>query len=100
MIILAGTFRLDPAKSSEAKAPIRAIVEGSRAEEGCIAFHFAFDALDQSLVNVFEIWRDQNVLDAHRATPHFLAWKAAQPGIGMHDRKLALYDVAGEQPTP
>lgn len=100
MIILAGTFRLDPSKISDAAGPIRAIVEGSRAEEGCIAFRFAFDALDSTLVNVFEIWRDQAALDYHRATPHFLAWKAAQPGIGMHDRKLALYDVAGEQTTP
>ena len=100
MIVLAGTFRLGPAKASEAAEAIRGIVEGSRAEAGCVHFSFGFDALDSSLVNVFEIWRDQAALDFHRATPHFLGWKAAQPGIGMHDRRLSLYEIASVTPTP
>lgn len=100
MIILAGTFRLDPAKLDQAKAHIAAIVAGSRSEAGCIAYSFGHDPVEPDVVNVFEVWRDRAALDFHRQTQHMAEWRKAQPAIGMHDRRLAIYEVSGMTTTP
>lgn len=100
MIILAGTFRFDMNKMDRARPAVAEIITESRKEEGCLEFSFAQDVLDPTLVRVFEIWRDQAAIDFHRTTPHMAAWRAAQPEIGMHDRKLALYEVGTVTPTP
>jgi quinol monooxygenase YgiN len=100
MIILAGTFRLDPAKLDEAKAPVAAIVAGSRGEPGCVAYSFGHDPVEPDIVNVFEVWKDRAALDFHRQTPHMAEWRRAHAVIGMHDRRLAIYDVSGVTPNP
>jgi len=100
MLVLAGTFRIDPEKLADAEPHMAAVIEASGREEGCLYFAFGYDVLEVGLINVHEVWRDQAALDEHRATPHFLAWKAAQPGIGMHDRRLSVYEIAKSTPTP
>lgn len=100
MIILAGTFRFDMNKMETARPAVAAIITESRNEEGCLTFSFAQDVLDPTLVRVFEVWRDQAAIDFHRTTPHMAAWRAVQPQIGMHERDLKLYEVAGVTQTP
>lgn len=100
MIVLAGTFRFNPEKMDAARPAVAAIIAQSRLEQGCVHFSFGQDVLDPALVNVFEIWRDQAALDFHRASPHMAAWRAAREAIGMHDRQLKLYEVAGVTETP
>lgn len=100
MIVLAGTFRFDPGKMATARPAVSAIIDKSRAEVGCVTFSFAQDVAEPDLVRVFEVWRDQAALDKHWATPHFAAWKAAREAIGMHDRRLKLYEVAKVTETP
>ena len=99
MLVLAGTFRFDPATMEIARPAVAAIIAASRAEEGCVTFSFAQDVMDPALVRVFEVWRDQAALDFHRATPHLAAWRAAQPKIGMHDRQLKIYEIASVTET-
>ena len=74
------------------------MLAASRAEDGCITYSYAIDVQDPGLIRVFEVWRDQAALDAHRETPHFLAWKACRESIGMHDRRLSLYEVSTATP--
>ncbi len=100
MLILAGTFRIDPNKLAEAEPHMCAVIDASSREEGCVYFAFGYDVLEPGLINVHEVWRDQAALDAHRETPHFLAWKAAREAIGMHDRRLSLYEIASATPQP
>ncbi len=98
MLMLAGTFRIPPENLAEAEPHMAAVIEASSREEGCAYFAFGYDVLEPGLINVMELWRDQDALDAHRATPHFLAWKAARETIGMHDRRLSLYEIAKATP--
>lgn len=98
MLILAGTFRIDPNRLAEAEPHMAAVIEASGREEGCLYFSFGYDVLEPGLINVHEVWRDQTALEEHRATPHFLAWKAARDIIGMHDRRLSLYEISKATP--
>ncbi len=46
--------------------------EGSeRDEPGCLMFNIAQDDADPNLLHLFEVYRDDDAVDAHVATPHF-----------------------------
>jgi quinol monooxygenase YgiN len=95
MILLAGTVRIAQGKRGNALAHLQRMVEASRTEPGCRAYAFAFDVLDDHLIRIFEAYDDQPALDAHRASPHFAAWRTAWPEAGIGDRGMTRYDVDG-----
>ena len=94
-LILAGTVRLPAANLDRARPFMAAMTEASRAEDGCLDYAYGEDVLEPGLIRVFERWRDQAALDAHRASGHMRAWRAAWPELGLHDRQLVVYE-AGE----
>ena len=93
-----GTVRLPPANLAAARPAMAAMVEASRAEDGCLTYGYAEDVLEPGLVRVTEVWRDQAAVDFHFATPHLAAWRAQWPGLGISERRLFAYE-AGD-PTP
>jgi quinol monooxygenase YgiN len=95
MIILAGAVRIGAGKRAAALAHFRRVIDATRQEPGCIEYCFAFDAMDDHLIRIFEIYRDQAALDAHRASAHFAAWRAVGGEIGVSERDLSEYDVSG-----
>ncbi|HEY9234845.1 MULTISPECIES: putative quinol monooxygenase [Phenylobacterium] len=97
-LIIAGTIRV-PAENLQALRPhMRAMVEASRAEDGCIQYAYGEDVLEPGLIRVFEAWRDQAALDAHFQSPHIAAWRSRWPALGVDDRRLTLYEVTAERP--
>ncbi|MCB8875037.1 putative quinol monooxygenase [Acidisoma silvae] len=99
MLLIIGTIRLPPEKRAEARPVMRRMVERSLAEDGCEAYAYAEDVLQPGLIRVTEIWRDQASLDRHFATPHLAEWRASWPALGIHDRKLAVYDAGQPRET-
>jgi len=94
MILLAGTVRIAPGRRSDALPHILRIVAASRAEPGCLAYAFAFDAEDENLVRIFEAFESEAALAAHRNSAHFAAWRAAWPEAGIGDRSMREYSVS------
>ena len=97
-LIIAGTVRVPPGNLAAAKPHMAAMVAGSRAEAGCIAYGYAEDVLEPGLIHVFEEWRDQAAIDAHFASAHMAAWRAAGASFGVSDRALKLYEIASQRP--
>ena len=50
-----------------------------------------------NLIRVFEVWRDQDALDAHFRTDHIARWRAVWPQFGVSDRRLTAYEIAAER---
>ena len=48
-----------------------ALTEGSRREPGCVSYVAHFVSDDATTVLIYEQYRDDAALEAHRATPHF-----------------------------
>ena len=46
-------------------------------EPGCRYFDVTVDAADDHHFVFYELYADQAALDAHRAAPHFAAWRRA-----------------------
>ncbi|MCR5878192.1 putative quinol monooxygenase [Phenylobacterium sp. J367] len=96
-LVIAGTVRVPPENLAAFQPHMEAMLAASRAEDGCLVYSYAVDVEDPGLIRVFEAWRDQAALDAHFQAPHLADWRAAWPALGVHDRRLMLYEVAAER---
>lgn len=95
VLIVLATARLGDGALDKARGAIAEMVAASNAEEGCIAYSFAQDVTDPSLLHIVEKWRDEAALAAHFATPHMAAFQAALAGLDfelVEVRKFATDD--------
>lgn len=95
MILVLGTFRVDPSRLDAARPAMEAMTLASRAEPGCIEYGYAEDLLDPGLIHVTERWTDREALTAHVATAHIAEWRAQWPVLGLGERDLVIYHIAG-----
>jgi quinol monooxygenase YgiN len=63
------TFR--PDDREEIATILRELTDASRQEPGCISYIPHRVESDPDTIVIYEQYRDQAALDAHRATPHF-----------------------------
>ena len=70
MLIVLAEARFDPTQADKVRAVARPMIEASRAEPGCAGYDYAFDLLEPDLMRVRELWRDEQALKDHFATPH------------------------------
>jgi quinol monooxygenase YgiN len=94
VIVIIGTVRLPPENLDRARSAMAAMVEASRAEDGCLDYAYAEDVMIPGLIRVMEVWGDQPALEAHRQTAHMAQWRAAWPALGLGDRDLVQYVAA------
>jgi quinol monooxygenase YgiN len=67
MLIIAGTFEVDPARREEFLASREAGMRESRAESGCIDYVLSADPLEPGRVYLFERWESKEHLAPHLA---------------------------------
>jgi quinol monooxygenase YgiN len=91
MIIVSGTFEVDPTQRERFLAERRERMRTSRAEAGCFEYTFSADPLDADRVLLFERWASQDALDAHLAAP------SSEFEVAAIRSSITLYDVAGER---
>ena len=93
MVIVIGTFAVDPARRDEFLAERHQRMRTSRAEAGCLEYTFSADPLDPGRVLLFERWAGQAELDAHLAGP-----PGPPTAVAASTFSITLYDVVGERP--
>jgi quinol monooxygenase YgiN len=98
MIIVMGTVRLQPEALLAAKPHMRAMLDASSAEPGCLHYAYSQDLFDPGLFHVIEQWRDREALKLHFQTPHMTAWRAVWPNLGITDRDLVLIEAGEPEP--
>jgi quinol monooxygenase YgiN len=96
-VIVGGTVRVPTENIERLRPHMLTMLAASRAEDGCETYSYGFDAKDEGLVRVFEVWRDRAAIEAHFTAPHMAPWRAAGAELGVFDRKLSLYEVASER---
>ena len=93
MVIVEGSFELEPDDRDAFIASRLAMMRVSRAEPGCIEYTFSADPLDPGRVVLFERWESQAALDANveslRARP------APPAGVAPKASSITVYDVVG-----
>jgi quinol monooxygenase YgiN len=84
MIIIAGYSLTDADKRDSAVAAFAEMVAKARKHDGCLDFAISADAVDPERTNLFELWRDQQSLDAWRKV-------AKGPEIKPRETHVKLY---------
>jgi len=96
VVIVGGFFELEPDQRDDFLASRHDAIRQSRAEPGCLEYHFGADPVDPGRVVLFERWADQESLDAHLS-----AQRAAPPStddpIVPKAVSITVYDIAGER---
>lgn len=99
MLLIVGTVRLPPENLERAKPAMRAMVDASRAEAGCLEYGYAHDVFVPGLIHVKEQWSDQAALDAHFSSAHIQRWRDSWAELGIGDRDLRVYEVQAARAT-
>ena len=99
MLLIVGTVRLPAGRLLDARPIMKATIETSRAEAGCVEYVYAEDVLDPGLIHVKEMWQNQAALDRHFASDHVASWRATWPALEIKDRDLRVYEVGEPRQT-
>jgi len=75
MIALMVTINIKPGHKEEFMASMFDDARGSNNDEpGCLRFDVLQDTEDENRIHLYEVYKDQAAVDAHRAAPHFTKW--------------------------
>lgn len=96
MILVTGHVRVAPEKIEGLRPHMRAVLEATRQEDGCILYAYGEDVLDPGLIRIVERWRDWPSLEDHGKAPHIAAWGAALKSTGVLSREVIAH-AAGEE---
>lgn len=98
MIVITGTVRLQANKLEAARPHLRAFIEATRKEDGCLAYDFGEDPFDPGRLIASEAWRDEAALGAHLKSAHFAAWIGAVQDFAAGPPDLTVYEIASSRP--
>lgn len=76
MIALIVTIRIKPEHREDFLDSMIDDARGSNDDEpGCLRFDLLQDAADANCIHLYEVYRDESALEAHRQAPHYLKWR-------------------------
>jgi quinol monooxygenase YgiN len=95
MLIVAGTFTVDPGRRTEFLESRLESIRISRTEQGCVQYAMSADAVDPAVVRLFEIWSTRADLQAH--LERVRASAPSEGGVPVLAHDLKMYVHAEEQ---
>ena len=97
MIIVAGTFEVDPAEREAFLLSRDEGVRRSRAEPGCMAYVFAADPVEPGRVILFERWESKDALRTHLAG---IQSAGPQPSsVAVRSAEVQQYEISAVGPV-
>jgi quinol monooxygenase YgiN len=99
VLIIAGSFRIDPAKRDAAVAAAREMMTETLKEKGCHSYCFSADLSDPTLVHLFERWESDDDLRAHFKTPHMTRFQTAFIGLAPEVIGIQKYEISKMGPV-
>lgn len=62
-------------------------------EEGCLHYELSRSADEDNVFHIYEVYRDEAALDAHRRSAHFTAWRAVSDDVLVPDGRTTRLGV-------
>lgn len=87
------TFRPHTDKVDEMRATLDQMVEHTREEPGNEVYDLYRSGESEVLFHLFERYRDQQALEAHRASAHYKSYRAKLPDLLASPIEVAVLDV-------
>jgi quinol monooxygenase YgiN len=74
MVVLAVTWTARPGHEAEVTGLFSKLAEASRQEPGCLGYQVHRHRTEPRRFFIYEQYKDDAALEAHRASPHFLQY--------------------------
>jgi quinol monooxygenase YgiN len=97
-IAVVGQFRIPLENMAAARPLMIAVMEASRAEDGCTEYNYAEDLLEPGLIRVSEVWESREHLAAHFQSPHMQRWIAERVDLGLTGRQVTAFAAEAGEP--
>ena len=98
VLIVAGSFRVDPARRDEFLAGRAEAMALSRAEPGCIDYVFSADPLDAGRAVLYERWEDEASLAAHLQAIRDRTTAFSSDDVPVLESEVVRYDISSATP--
>lgn len=96
MIIVSGKAKLSPGGLEKVEKEMRAVINATRQEAGCIEYSFGADVIEPDTILALEYWESWEALGAHVAQPHMAQWVAKLGEVGVVSQSIRFIE-AGEE---
>ena len=100
MLVILAEARFDTTQADRVRAIGRLMIEASRAEPGCAGYSYAFDLIEPDLMRITELWKDEQALKDHVATPHLAAFVKDLRELRPKSLTVKCYELGPEQKMP
>jgi quinol monooxygenase YgiN len=97
MILVQGHIKFGEGEIERLQDAMKAQLEATNAEEGCILYAFSRDVVDPSIIRISERWRDGAALAAHGASAHMKAFNKVMGGAQVQDISVKSWDGDNEK---
>lgn len=97
-VIVTGKINIDPANRDAFMAAATAVMDGTRAEEGCIEYVFTCDTHDDGMIRLFEMWESADNLGPHMQSAHIAEFFGIVADLGDVNQTITMYEVGEETP--
>lgn len=97
MIVISGSIPIDGSKAVEIAAAVQVMRDATLAEDGCVAYRFAFATDDPNVLLVVEEWRDNDVLGVHMKSAHMAAFGVAAGPYMTGKPALTVYEATSKK---
>ena len=94
IIKIVATLRARPGHGRTVEQALRACVDGSRAEPGCIFYDLHVDRTDPERFVFIEGWAGLEAIEHHKTTPHYQAMAHAVGDLLEHREVLLLDELS------
>lgn len=101
MLVVAGSFEVDPARREEFVESRKEAMTVSRGEKGCHEYVFAPDPIDPARVVLFERWESPEDLAAHLGAMRARREAAGEPPaqVPVIRSEVLQYNISGTGPV-
>ncbi len=93
---LTATLRARPEKRAELMTLLQSFVPKSRAEPGCVDYHFHASSDDPNVFYFYENWTTRADLDRHLALPYQKEWFARHDEFLAAEVELRFFEMLSE----
>jgi quinol monooxygenase YgiN len=99
MLIIAGSLRTKDDGRSLFLDAVKPMVVATLQEAGCREYAFSPDPGDPDRIMLFELWDDQEALDAHFASDHMAQFQLSIKDIPMVGADVQKYTISEVGPV-
>jgi quinol monooxygenase YgiN len=99
MLIIAGSITTQDGHRDAFLTAVGPMVAATHTEAGCQEYAFSPDPDNANRIMLFELWDDQDALDAHFATDHMAEFQAKMAGIAVAQMDIKKYTISDVGPV-